>query len=163
MQRSFLWFIAPLSSSLVSCLVASKRDGYTTDHWPGPSIVPGPAPVTAQVSNTPGTASFTNTVRMLFDVDGNQIDAYGAKINFFDGSYYLYGNSFSINGQAFGIKSYSSNDMIKWAFEGFLFDPNRDNPCTQFCGRPHILYHQKTQKYVLWVNVRLFTLSFSKF
>ncbi|KAK3068824.1 hypothetical protein LTR53_013304 [Teratosphaeriaceae sp. CCFEE 6253] len=85
--------------------------------------------------------TFTNTRRLLFDVDGNQIDAYGSKINCepllpnwntkpaayladFNGTYYLYGNSFSTTGVAFGIKSYSSVDLehcstyVLWANAG---------------------------------------------
>lgn len=58
--------------------------------------------------------TFTNTQRLLFDVDGNQVDAYGSKVNWFNGSYYLYGNSFSTTGTPFGIKSYSSTDLENW-------------------------------------------------
>ena len=100
------------------------------------------------------TATFSNSVRFLFDVDGNQIDAYGSKINYFDGKYYLYGNSFAITGVAFGIKSYSSTDLVNWAYESFLYNPFSDNPCNSIggCGRPHILYSKQRQKYVLWAN-----------
>ncbi|KAK5135352.1 hypothetical protein LTR08_005294 [Meristemomyces frigidus] len=98
--------------------------------------------------------TFDNTRRLLFDVDGNQIDAYGSKINLFNGSYYLYGNSFSIQGVAFGIKSYSSLDLENWNYEGFLFDPYGNNPCTASggCGRPHIVYNANSKRYVLWAN-----------
>lgn len=99
--------------------------------------------------------TFTNTHRLLFDTDGNQIDAYGSKVNFFNGSYYLYGNSFSTKGTPFGIKSYSSDNLKDWTYNGFLFDPNSSNsPCAASggCGRPHIVYNQKSQKYILWAN-----------
>jgi len=91
----------------------------------------------------------------LFDNDGNQIDAYGAKVQNFNGTYYLYGNSFSTTGAAFGIKSYSSDDLLTWHYEGFLFDPFSPNsPCNApgGCGRPHIVYSSKLSKYVLWAN-----------
>ena len=109
---------------------------------------------TIQASTLGATASFANNVRFLFDVDGNQIDAYGSKINYFDGKYYLYGNSFEVTGTAFGIKSYSSVDLVNWAYEGFLYNPFSENPCNNIggCGRPHILYNQKSQKYILWAN-----------
>lgn len=58
--------------------------------------------------------TFTNTRRLLFDTDGNQIDAVGAKINEFAGKYYLYGNSVSIKDAFYGIKSYSSVDLVNW-------------------------------------------------
>jgi hypothetical protein len=109
---------------------------------------------TAHATSHVATASFTNSIRFLFDVDGNQIDAYGSKINYFNGRYYLYGNSFAITGVAFGIKSYSSVDLVNWAYEDFLYNPFSDNPCNNIggCGRPHILYNQKSQTYVLWAN-----------
>lgn len=116
--------------------------------------------VAAQTSYDPLTSSessqvtFTNARRLLFDVDGNQIDAYGSKINFFNGSYYLYGNSFSTTGVAFGIKSYSSVDLQHWQYKGFLFDSFSQNPCNASggCGRPHIVYSTKSAKYILWAN-----------
>jgi hypothetical protein len=45
-------------------------------------------------------------------------------------------------------------DLENWHYEGFLFDPYHDNPCSQSggCGRPHILYNVKTGLYVLWAN-----------
>ncbi|EMD00452.1 hypothetical protein BAUCODRAFT_152944 [Baudoinia panamericana UAMH 10762] len=97
---------------------------------------------------------FTNNIRLLFDVDGNQIDAYGSKISNFNGVYYLYGNSFAIEGVAFGIKSYSSVDLINWKYEGFLFDPYSNTPCNDLggCGRPHIVFNPITQLYILWAN-----------
>ncbi|KAK5124275.1 hypothetical protein LTR85_001978 [Meristemomyces frigidus] len=98
--------------------------------------------------------TFSNTRRLLFDVDGNQIDAYGSKINLFNGSYYLYGNSFSIEGTAFGIKSYSSVDLENWEYEGFLYDPYGNTPCAASggCGRPHIVYNSNSSRYILWAN-----------
>ena len=107
-------------------------------------------PVFAAVTTT----TFSNDKRLLFDNDGNQIDAYGSKINYFNGTYYLYGNSFAITGSAFGIKSYSSNDLVDWHFEGYLFDPTVKNPCDNIggCGRPHIVYNTQNKQYVLWMN-----------
>ncbi len=111
------------------------------------------------------TTSFSNKARFLFDTDGNQVDAYGSKINFFAGKYYLYGNSFANSQGSFaagvasfpagyGIKSYSSVDLVNWAYEGFLYDPASTTPCNApgGCGRPHILYHADSQKYILWAN-----------
>lgn len=60
------------------------------------------------------SVTFDNNRRFLFDTDGRQIDAYGSKVNNFNGKYYLYGNSFSETGVAYGIKSYSSVDLVNW-------------------------------------------------
>ncbi|CAK4031328.1 Arabinanase levansucrase invertase [Lecanosticta acicola] len=114
--------------------------------------VPNPSPSYTSPSSH---ITFTNTQRFLFDTLGNQIDAYGSKVNFFNGSYYLYGNSFSTTGVAFGIKSYSSNNLKDWTYEGFLFDPYSENsPCEASggCGRPHIVYNPTSEQYILWAN-----------
>lgn len=111
------------------------------------------------------TSSFSNDVRFLFDVDGNQVDAYGSKVNFFDGKYYLYGNSFANSAETFaagtasfpsgiGIKSYSSIDLVNWKLEGYLYDPSGKTPCDASggCGRPHIVYNAASKMYILWAN-----------
>jgi hypothetical protein len=71
----------------------------------------GAAATTKAVSSS---VTFDNNRRFLFDTDGRQIDAYGSKVNNFNGRYYLYGNSFSETGVAYGIKSYSSVDLVNW-------------------------------------------------
>ncbi|KEQ66123.1 Arabinanase/levansucrase/invertase [Aureobasidium melanogenum CBS 110374] len=109
----------------------------------------------ATTKAVPASVTFDNNRRFLFDTDGRQIDAYGAKINNFNGKYYLYGNSFSETGVAYGIKSYSSVDLVSWQYEGFLFDPSgKNNPCAGSggCGRPHIVFNANTKTYVLWAN-----------
>ncbi|KAL1297200.1 hypothetical protein AAFC00_004770 [Neodothiora populina] len=100
------------------------------------------------------TAIFTNTRRLLFDTDGNQVDAYGSKVSFFENEYYLYGNSFSTKGEAFGIKSYSSVDLESWTYNGFIFNPEEVTVCqgSGACGRPHIVYNPNTKQYILWAN-----------
>ncbi|EME38324.1 glycoside hydrolase family 43 protein [Dothistroma septosporum NZE10] len=105
-------------------------------------------------SSQAGQVIFTNTHRLLFDTNSNQIDAYGSKVNFFNGSYYLYGNSFSIEGVAFGIKSYSSTDLENWYFNGFLYNPNSVPPYRELggYGRPHIVYNANSEQYILWTN-----------
>lgn len=39
-------------------------------------------------------------------------------------------------------------------YEGFLFDPYGNNPCSESggCGRPHIIYNSNSSLYVLWAN-----------
>lgn len=108
-----------------------------------------------QYNSHPSAATFSNSRRLLFDTDGNQIDAYGSKINSFNGLYYLYGNSFSTTGVAYGIKSYSSVDLVNWQYEGFLYDQaSPTSPCNAAggCGRPHIIYNPSSKQYILWAN-----------
>lgn len=121
--------------------------------WLSTASIASTKPTHDDIGNA-NQVTFTNTRRLLFDVDGNQIDAYGSKVQFFNGSYYLYGNSFSTQGVAFGIKSYSSIDLEKWQYLGFLFDPYSVDPLQDLggYGRPHIVYSHETGKYVLWAN-----------
>ncbi|KAF2663808.1 Arabinanase/levansucrase/invertase [Microthyrium microscopicum] len=93
--------------------------------------------------------AFSNHVRYLFDTDGNQVDAYGSKVNFLDGTYYLYGNAYGGSGMGQSeISQYSSNDLVHWKYEGLI--------CTGSAGcgggRPHIIFNEKTKKYVLWTD-----------
>lgn len=45
---------------------------------------------------------------MLIDINS------GSKINFFEGQYYLYGNSFAVEGSSSGLKLYSSDSLTAW-------------------------------------------------
>jgi hypothetical protein len=116
--------------------------------------------------------TFSNSNQFQFDTDGNAIDSTNGKIDFLNGSYIWYGNSFSCgNGfcgtaggcsAAFcGIKSWSSPDLITWSYNGYLFDPNTtaiQDLCgaalSGNCGRPHMVYSEATRQYVLWVNAQ---------
>lgn len=101
-----------------------------------------------------------------FSTIGNAVDAHDGEIAYFDGTYYLYGTSYDCGfqwgnkGAPFcGFKTYSSKDMVNWTDRGFLFDaqtPVWQTRCdgkTYGCFRPHVIYNQKTQLYVLWINV----------
>lgn len=88
--------------------------------WAALASVCSAAATTKAVS---ASVTFDNTRRFLFDTDGRQIDAYGSKVNNFNGKYYLYGNSFSETGVAYGIKSYSSIDLVNWYVLNNFLDP----------------------------------------
>jgi len=101
-----------------------------------------------------------------FSTVGDAIDAHDGEIALFNGVYYLYGTSYDCgfewgNKRApfCGFKSYSSTDMVNWTDNGFLFDAQtplwqtRCNGNTYGCFRPHVIYNQKTNLYVLWINV----------
>jgi hypothetical protein len=100
-----------------------------------------------------------------FDTDGNGIDAHDGDLEYFAGTYHLYGTSYScgyqleITGSPFcGFKSYSSVDLVNWTDDGFLFDGSTlawqasCAPPHYGCYRPHVLYNASTGKYVLWIN-----------
>lgn len=97
---------------------------------------------------------------------GEAVDAHDGEIAYFDGVYYLYGTSYGCgfewgtkDAPFCGFKTYSSTDMIHWTDRGFMFDAttavwqSRCNGNTYGCFRPHVIFNEKTGKYVLWINV----------
>jgi Glycosyl hydrolases family 43/F5/8 type C domain len=124
-----------------------------------------PSPALADTTST--IVNFDNSGNQVvrFDTQGNAIDAHDGGISQFGGIYYLYGTSYNCGfvweqqGNPFcGFKSYSSTDLVHWKDDGFLFDAGtptwqaRCNGSTIGCFRPHVLYNNATQKYVLWIN-----------
>lgn len=101
-----------------------------------------------------------------FDSVAAAIDAHDGEIALFNGIYYLYGTSYDCgfewgnkDAPFCGFKAYSSNDLVNWTDRGYLFDATtaiwqtRCNGNTYGCFRPHIIYNQKNNLYVLWINV----------
>ena len=57
----------------------------------------------------------------------------------------------------YGIRYYESQDLYNWKDKGLLIEPSEDleeplHP-TYCIDRPHIIYCEKTQKYVCWIKV----------
>jgi hypothetical protein len=101
-----------------------------------------------------------------FDSATAAIDAHDGEIALFNGVYYLYGTSYDCGfewgnkASSFcGFKTYSSDDLVNWTDRGFLFDAQttiwqcRCNGSTYGCFRPHVIYNQASNLYVLWINV----------
>ncbi|GAB3927944.1 family 43 glycosylhydrolase [Mucilaginibacter myungsuensis] len=125
----------------------------------------------AQKGKTRPTATVTNLDKdgrqiTRFNTVGDAVDAHDGEIALFNGVYYLYGTSYDCgfewqnkNAAFCGFKTYSSTDMVTWKDEGFLFDAQtpvwqkRCNGNTYGCFRPHVVFNNKTNLYVLWVNV----------
>lgn len=102
-----------------------------------------------------------------FDVEGDPIDAHGGGIYHFEGSYYLYGETYGCGFQwqrkepvpFCGFRVYSSPNLVEWKDHGLLFEVSAWDPwqsrCHWFsfgCFRPRVAYNRGTGKYVLWVN-----------
>ncbi|HEV7926658.1 MAG TPA: glycosyl hydrolase, partial [Verrucomicrobiae bacterium] len=100
-----------------------------------------------------------------FDSVAAAIDAHDGEIAYFDGVFYLYGTSYDCgyewgnkDAPFCGFKVYSSKDLVNWTDKGFLFDAktpvwqSRCNGSTYGCYRPHVVYNQKNNLYVLWIN-----------
>jgi len=86
------------------------------------------------------------------DVNGQIIDAHGGCLQFFNGTYYLYGNKFGTNHDDVFLNCpfsvYSSPNLRDWTYVGNLLKgaPNG------YYYRPYVVFNPKTKKYVLWYN-----------
>jgi len=101
-----------------------------------------------------------------YDTEGKPIQAHAGAILFAEGKFWWYGeNKEGITGRAqgerckyqhHGIRCYSSTDLYNWKDEGTIVPESDDesNPFhpTIIAERPHILYNEKTKKYVLWAK-----------
>lgn len=97
------------------------------------------------------------------DTDGNPIHAHGGSIIVADGTYYWYGeNKEASNGLDgvwhMGVNLYSSKDLYNWKKEGTIIPPDLDHPGAPLhpnscMDRPHILYNDKTKKFVCWMKI----------
>ena len=102
----------------------------------------------------------------FLDTKGKRIQAHGGSI-FFDAEtelYYLYGENkeFSVPGSGiwtWGVRAYASRDFYNWEDKGLIIEPVLDDPLsplhprTVCMDRPHILFNQKTGKYVCWMKI----------
>ena len=86
------------------------------------------------------------------DVNGQIVDAHGGCLQFFDGSYYLYGSAFGTNSVDTAwncpFSVYSSSNLRDWTYQGTLL---KDPPKGVYY-RPYVVFNPKTKKYVLWYN-----------
>ena len=105
--------------------------------------------------------------KFWYDDEGKRIQAHGGSIIFVDGIYYWYGeNKEGVFGRAFkdnieppiwhnGVRVYSSKDLYNWHDEGVvIISDDKSNPFypRNIMDRPHILYNEKTHKFVMWAK-----------
>ncbi len=100
--------------------------------------------------------------QIWYDTEGNRIQAHGACVFFEHGTYYWIGENkdhTTKEGEiwTWGVKIYSSKDLYNWTDEGYLITPELEDKTSLFyptrrLDRPHILYNEKTKKYVLWLK-----------
>lgn len=79
-----------------------------------------------------------------------------------DSTYYWYGENKerTVKGSniwTYGIRCYSSQDFYNWKDEGLIIFPETTDTrhplhYSQWLDRPHILYNEKTNKYVCWIK-----------
>ena len=101
-----------------------------------------------------------------YDTDGERIQAHGGSVLAVGDTFYWYGeNKKGITGYAtgeycgvwhHGVSLYSSKDLYNWKNEGVIMvdDENPDSPFypKNIMDRPHIVYCERTGKFVLWAK-----------
>lgn len=102
--------------------------------------------------------------KVWLDTDGNRIQAHGGSVFFENGIYYWYGeNKDHTTGKddvwSWGVKCYSSKDLINWQDEGLIIPPDLNDPTSPLhpssvLDRPHIIYNKTTKKYVCWIKIQ---------
>ena len=96
------------------------------------------------------------------DTDGKPIQAHGFQVMEKDGVYYWYGENKekTVRGShvwTWGIRCYKSKDLYNWEDCGLIIKPDTTDYLsplhyTQSLDRPHIIYCEKTGKYVCWIK-----------
>ena len=106
-------------------------------------------------------ATIVNNTDWL-DTDGRRIQAHDGHITRVQDTFYWYGSSYAGNptgkygtaaGYAVwnGIQVYSSNDLVAWKYEGVALPrPQKGWGAVGSVGRAHVIYNEKTDKYVMW-------------
>lgn len=96
------------------------------------------------------------------DTKGERIQAHGASVYYENGKYYWYGEDKTHTRKkgklwTWGIKCYSSEDLVNWEDLGHIIEPTPNDSNSIFhpnrrMDRPHIIKNEKTGKYVLWLK-----------
>ncbi|MEP7142376.1 MAG: glycoside hydrolase family 43 protein [Ferruginibacter sp.] len=113
----------------------------------------------------------THMGELWTDTDGNPINAHGAGILVYEGTYYMFGEikkgvTWQVPGQSWedfrvpagGVSCYSSKDLVKWKSEGIALqpvtgDPKNDLDTGRVIERPKVVYNIKTKKFVMWMHI----------
>lgn len=96
--------------------------------------------------------------RPWLDTEGKPIQAHGGAIFYENQSFYWYGeNKEKTDGKSgiwtWGLRAYSSKDLYNWKDLGVFLPPEPDNKNQPMypenrADRPHIVFNNKTGKYV---------------
>ncbi|KAG9238050.1 glycoside hydrolase family 43 protein, partial [Amylocarpus encephaloides] len=84
------------------------------------------------------------------------VQAHGGGLILVNGLYYLIGEN-KLGGSAFqSINCYSSPDLVNWRYENALLKVNSgpaDLASGRVVERPHVIYNERTKKYVMWLHI----------
>ena len=96
------------------------------------------------------------------DTEGKPIHAHSPQIFVKDGVYYWYGENkehtvMGSNVWTWGIRAYRSTDFYNWEDMGLIIRPDTTDALSplhysQTLDRPHILFNEKTGKWVCWIK-----------
>lgn len=103
------------------------------------------------------------TGQAWLDTNGQRIQAHGGSVFYKDGLYYWYGENKekSVKGSEiwhWGVRCYTSTDLYNWEDRNLIIPPEPGNPNSPLhpstsMDRPHILFNQKSKKYVCWLKI----------
>ncbi|MDO5422412.1 MAG: family 43 glycosylhydrolase [Eubacteriales bacterium] len=101
--------------------------------------------------------------QIWLDTDGNRIQAHGGSILTVGDTFYWYGeNKEKTTGEDalwhWGVRCYSSKDLYNWKSEGIIIPSETGDETSPLhpnamMDRPHIVYNEKTGKYVAWLKI----------
>lgn len=101
--------------------------------------------------------------QVWLDTNGNRIHAHGGSVMFLDGVYYWYGENKEKTDPAtgiwhWGVRCYTSTDLYNWEDKGLIIPPEMDDPNSSLhpsacMDRPHIIYNERTKKFVCWLKI----------
>jgi len=109
--------------------------------------------------------------KVWHDTNGNYINAHGAGVLYYNGTYYLFGEikkgkTWRVPNQdwedyrvpAGGISCYASKDFKHWKYQGIALvpvkgQPDNDLDTGRVIERPKVIYNNKTHHFVMWMHV----------
>ena len=101
--------------------------------------------------------------QVWLDTEGKRIQAHGGSVMYLDGVYYWYGENKEKTLPDndiwhWGVRCYTSTDLYNWEDKGLIIPPEPDNPESSLhpsasMDRPHIIYNQRTKKFVCWLKI----------
>ena len=101
--------------------------------------------------------------QVWLDTEGKRIQAHGGSIITIGDTFYWYGENkeYSKAGSGiwhWGVRCYASKDLYNWEDKGLIIPPEPENDSSplhpsQCMDRPHIIYNNKTQKFVCWLKI----------
>ncbi len=97
------------------------------------------------------------------DTNGQRIQAHGGNVLYHKGRFYWYGENKEKSQSEYeiwhwGVRMYSSVDLYNWEDEGIICMPEPEHPESPMhpqskMDRPHILYDDKKDRFVMWMKI----------